>query len=66
MTQEKEFVSLSPLNAANRKKYIVYYKTDYSFSAVIEAPNKAKAKKIFMNTHLPGMEITAIREAAAV
>ncbi|MDR1320389.1 MAG: hypothetical protein LBK56_03040 [Gracilibacteraceae bacterium] len=54
----------SALKIASSKKYIVYYKSDYSLSAVIEAPNKAKAKKIFANTHLPGIEITAIREAA--
>jgi hypothetical protein len=48
------------------KKYIIYYKSDYSLTAVIEAPNKIKAKKIFANSHLPGIVITAVREATAV
>ncbi|MDR1605309.1 MAG: hypothetical protein LBS10_11105 [Gracilibacteraceae bacterium] len=56
----------SDSGSATQKKYIIYYKSDYSLSAVIEAPNRAKAKKNFLNTHLPGIEITAIREAAAV
>ncbi|MDR1069868.1 MAG: hypothetical protein LBL37_03695 [Gracilibacteraceae bacterium] len=63
---ENSLDNRSVLKLTYCKKYIVYYKSDYSLSAVIEAPSKAKAKKIFANTHLPGIEITAIREAALV